>query len=234
MKKLLAVAFAIVAIVLSAPAKAEAAYNDGYALGVGFNYNYVGTHAMGVYITGKTSWLPIMMGVSLDFYEIFSVNVSGDYWAWNPSIISKEKFDWDFYLGIGNTFSYDSYGNSSVDLETSSFDPLADFYNLKFSGRITLGFSWRIAKKYEIFTEGVVNVHIINYACPYGLSDNKEDDASNEQLMSDAYFGGTSFFKILGINFAGSTYEDAGVCPPEFNIWHLFSFGANVGFRYWF
>ncbi len=222
MKKLFVLVFAVVAFMVVVPQKVEAAYSEGYALGVGFNYNCVGSHAMGLYINGKTSWLPIMMGLSMDFAEMFSLNFSGDYWAWNPNLVSKEKFDLDFYLGIGNTFSYDNYEKE-------------DYFNIKLSGRVTLGFSWRIAKKFEIFTEGVIGVHLLNYASAHNLFD---EDYTGTALEFDK---DTTYFKILGfyVNDIDAINEENGYTSDKKithwdNLWHLFSFGANIGFRYWF
>lgn len=147
MKKLFVVAFAVVALVIATPQKAEAAYSDGAALGFGGGGGYMYSGTWNGFITGQFPGVPIMFGLG---WGSHGITVTGDKWMFNPNLLSAGGFfDLDFYLGVGVSVGFGGFGHG--------------YFDLSFGARVPIGLSWRFFERFEIFTEIVPKLDLLYF-----------------------------------------------------------------------
>ncbi len=175
MKRLFIIAFAVVAIALVNTDKVEGAYSDGSALGLGAGVSFSGKDTANFgnfHLTGKISGSSVMFGLDIGFgTEITGVDLSFDWWLFNPTFGDVGAATLSMYLGPGLDVGI-GFGGTGED------NP----FTIALGGRVPLGLSWCIGG-FEIFTEFVFAMHVLDiglgdggYVKLFGVDlDDKED-----------------------------------------------------------
>ncbi len=195
MKKLFVVAFAVAVLMVAAPNKAEAAYSDGAALGAGVGFStYAGSGGVAVnfgniYATGKFAGIDPVFGLDFGFSSSMLI-LSADWWLLNPKLGQVGAADVSLYLGPG----------VGVGIRVAN-NP----FRLNLSARLPIGFSWVVAKNWEIFTEILVSLHVLSLQDYHNVKDD-------------------TVVSLFGVNLNNGGWE----------LGNALSAGLNVGFRYWF
>ncbi len=168
MKKLYTLVFAVAVIILSVPqvqAQTSSTYGvNGSALGVGAGISFGTDNFEGskfvdfgnFHITGKHSSLPVMFGLDIGFgSKITGIDLSFDWWLFNPRFGEVGKADLSLYVGPGLDVSV-GFGGTGAD------NP----FTIALGGRVPVGLSWCLGS-FEIFTEFVFTMHLVDFGIAY-------------------------------------------------------------------
>lgn len=189
MKKLFVVAFAVAAIMLAAPSKAEAAYSSGSALGAGIGFHSGGFgHATlaGLYMTGKIDGIDPVFGLDLGFgTHYFGLNLSADWWLLNPNLGEVGHADVSLYLGPG------------VGLNLGFADP----FSIGLNARLPIGLSWVVKSNWEIFTELLFTLKVVQFGI--GSNDTSYIRVFGAGVSGNkgTYYWGNTFSAGLNVGF---------------------------------
>ncbi len=222
MKKLFAIVFIAIAIVLVTPHEARAGYADrGGAIGVGLSSDISTLTSLetvlndkdfrfgdsfGLNINGKIGNAPIVLGVDLSFLlngtqgieSLEKLDFTFDWWLINPTLFSVGIFSLGFYIAPGLNL-----GIHIAETGNENYKWYEPFY-MDLGVRLPMGLSFVLFDHLEIYTELLLALNLVQ------LSVNGEE----------AMFGYYSFIE------QGSTFED---------VWNnQITKSINVGVRYWF
>lgn len=170
-KKIAVVAAIVLALTVTMPKKAQAAYSDGAAIGASLFFGYPN---QGLTLVGQFKGVPLMFGVQavadiLDpYYQHFGIGLTMDWWGFKKPLGKAGESDVHFYLGPGLAANT-SFGSG--------------YWSVNLGLRMPIGFSFIIKQKWEIFLEPAPVINVIHADEDYGLSilgihvaDGKYDD----------------------------------------------------------
>ncbi|WP_300369657.1 hypothetical protein [Brachyspira sp.] len=149
LKKIILTSVMAIALVISIPTKAHAAYGDGAAIGAAFVGGFP-AHT-GLALTGQFSGVPLMFGLGFraefnDSYQYFGLGFTMDWWGLKIPLL-QDNVGIHFYLGPG----------LGVDATFGS-----EYWRLHAGLRVPIGFSFVFAKSWEIFLELAPTLNVLS------------------------------------------------------------------------